>query len=234
MFSRFPMRALSGAPGAIMRMNTTTSSSIVPCIGLPAVHSRPFSITHRLNLIYQPPTKDTPSKDDKPKQATKKLTASEMEDQEKEKRLAKNKYYAGTPSILKPYMKEIMLRPVGFGVSVVILHQFAVVVPFLFLWYYYMKFGNVPTDLPADTVAKGLDIIKGGLINLQVDDATKDQMASTGAAAYAVVKGLSYLRMPLCIAVAPWFDQWCIRPIGRLFRSAKKPTVVKPRSPQIK
>ncbi|VEU23754.1 DEKNAAC104904 [Brettanomyces naardenensis] len=223
---------LLGAPAGRLFLR----SNRIPTL---AIHPRFFSISKPCSLIYQPKAKATKGKEalslDNSQQNAKKRPASisDVEDAEKEARLLKNKYYIKTPKILRPYLKEVMIRPVGFAFSIVILQQVFVVVPFLMLWYYFFQTGYTPSGMPADVVARGLDTITRGLVNLDMDATSKAQMAAAGAASYALTKALLPVRIPVCVMLAPWFDKWCLRPITRLFTAIfKKNTVVKPRVPK--
>ncbi|QPG72966.1 hypothetical protein FOA43_000270 [Brettanomyces nanus] len=191
---------------------------------------RYFSSTRSYNLIYQPKAKVSKQKEPVAIDTKKKhLSISDAEDAAKDACLLKNKYYLRCPKILRPYLKEVMVRPVGFGFSIVILQQVFVVVPFLLLWYYYFQVGVEP-DQSNENLKKGLDTIKKGLVNLDMDDESKLKMAIAGAASYALTKSLLPVRVPVCVALAPWFDKWCIRPIIRILTAVfKKNAVVKPR-----
>mgnify|MGYP003362453120 CR=1 FL=1 len=189
-------------------------------------------------LIYQPKvnkpkTNVTGSGASKATKKKKITTLSDAEDALKEERLMRNKYYVKTPKMLRPFMKEIMLRPVGFGFSIVILQQFTVVVPFLLLWYWFFKSDRTPDKLPKDEYDKGLNTIEKGLVNLDMDAENKAKLAAAGAASYALTKALLPIRIPVCVILAPWFDRWCLRPIVRIFTSLfKRNSVVKPRTPK--
>ncbi|OWB64021.1 hypothetical protein B5S29_g5050 [[Candida] boidinii] len=159
--------------------------------------------------------------------STKKIvTKSDIEDKDKETKLLKNKYYKRTPNFLKPYMRSLMLRPMGFGLSFVILHEVSAVIPFLGLWYLFMKIDWMPLEVPADLVNKGLEIISKGIQNLDtLNLAEKAKMATAGANAYALTKVLLPIRIPICFILAPYFDKFVIRPFGRLFGRNKKKVV---------
>lgn len=194
--------------------------------------NRHFSSGKPSFLLYQPKAKGpkpniTGGRNDGKK---KQMSLLDAEDAEKDARLMKNKYYMNSPKFFRPFLKEIMLRPVGFGFSIVILQQFSVIVPFLLLWYYYFQTDKTPKDLPKDSYQKGLDTITKGLVNLDMDDASKAKMAVAGAASYALTKALLPVRIPICVLLAPWFDRWCLRPIGQIFRLLfGRSKIVKPR-----
>ncbi|KAF6011600.1 hypothetical protein HII13_002064 [Brettanomyces bruxellensis] len=195
---------------------------------------RQFHSTRSPHLIYQPKAKKPkPNISGSGARTTKHkvTTLSDSEDALKEERLMRNRYYVKTPKFLRPFMKEIMLRPVGFGFSIVILQQFAVIVPFLLLWYWFFKSDHSPENLPKEEYDKGLDTIKRGLINLDMDAESKAKMAAAGAASYALTKAFLPVRIPVCVILAPWFDRWCLRPIVRVFTSLfKRNNIVKPRA----
>ncbi|QOU20605.1 hypothetical protein BRETT_000315 [Brettanomyces bruxellensis] len=187
---------------------------------------RQFHSTRSSRLIYQPKAKKPkPNISGSGARTTKHkvTTLSDSEDALKEERLMRNRYYT--------VHERNHVRPVGFGFSIVILQQFAVIVPFLLLWYWFFKSDRSPENLPKEEYDKGLDTIKRGLINLDMDAESKAKMAAAGAASYALTKAFLPVRIPLCVILAPWFDRWCLRPIVRVFTSLfKRNNIVKPRA----
>ncbi|ODV86961.1 hypothetical protein CANARDRAFT_185859, partial [[Candida] arabinofermentans NRRL YB-2248] len=151
---------------------------------------------------------------------------SELEDQPKMEMLMKNKYYMKSPRFLRPYVKSVMLRPMQFGLSIVILHELTAIIPFLGFWYIFLKYDFIPLELPQEYIAKGLDVITKSVSNTSMDLEEKIRIASAGANSYALTKLLIPIRIPFSVILAPWFDRWVVRPFGRvlglIFRRGSK------------
>lgn len=145
-------------------------------------------------------------------------TVSEIEDVDAVRSLANNKFYQRTPLILKPYMRCILLRPSGFVVSIVLLQQVFSICPFLCLWYLFHKFGVQPPPIPEELLQKSIEMMDNGLVNW--DDTVGDKQLAilAGANAYATVKLLSPLIWISSISFAPFFDQYVIRSLTRVFK----------------
>ncbi|GMG39941.1 unnamed protein product [Ambrosiozyma monospora] len=199
----------------------TSSRLIRPSLSLVSGR-RWFSQTVSTHLIYKSQPKIIKQKSANTDTETKKETVSDIEDHVKNKKLAKNKYYQNTPNFLKPYMKELMLRPMQFTLSFLILHEVTAILPFLGLWSLMIKYDWLTNlissfDFSQEIFQKGVEILDKGLVNLQVNDAQeKLKIVTAGATSYAFTKALLPVRIPICFALAPYFDKYCVRPIGRI------------------
>lgn len=145
-------------------------------------------------------------------------TVSDIEDIEKIKSLANNKYYNKTPLLLKPYMRCILLRPTGFVLSIAILQQFFSIIPFLFLWYIFNKFDISLASLPENFVVKGTELMHNGLTNWDDSQGDKLRAELSGANAFALIKLLSPVIWISAILFAPFFDKFVLRSITRIIK----------------
>ncbi|KAG7803614.1 hypothetical protein KL944_001567 [Ogataea haglerorum] len=186
---------------------------------LHANSNRCFSSSVSRTLIYKSQPKI-------PKPALESEQASspvaDAKDADRLARLEQSRWYKWTPRILKPYARSMTMRPLGFGISFAILHEITAVVPFLGLWWFFLHYNWVPLNLPQDLLARGAEVLSKGLINLDVDLVEKTKIVTAGANAYAATKLLVPVRLPVCFALAPLFDRWCVRPIQMAWRRRKE------------
>lgn len=185
------------------------------------IQNRNFNKTSNLNLIYKRSTKikKVPEAMEKERKVLKDAkTVSDLEDIEKIKSLASNKYYQKTPLILKPYMRSILLRPAGFIISIAILQQFLSILPFLLLWYIFDQYNISPPLLPDNVVVKGMELMHNGLINWDESQGDKHSAELAGANAYATIRVLSPLIWISAILFAPFFDQYVLRSLTRVVK----------------
>jgi hypothetical protein len=184
-------------------------------------HVRNFKSTTISNLIYKRATKikKVPEAMEQERQVLKDAkTVSDIEDIEKIKSLATNKYYQKTPLLLKPYMREILLRPAGFIISIAILQQVLSIIPFLILWYIFDQYEINPPSLPENIVVKGLELMHNGLLNWDDSQGDKHKAELAGANAYAVIRVLGPVIWISAILLAPFFDQYVLRSLGRIVK----------------
>lgn len=185
------------------------------------LQNRNFSNSLISNLIYKRTTKikKAPESMEQERKVLKDAkTVSDLEDIEKIKSLANNKYYQKTPLLLKPYMRSILLRPAGFIVSIAILQQFLSIIPFLILWYIYDQYKITPPLLPDNIVVKGIELMHNGLINWDDSQGDKHNAELAGANAYATIRVLSPLIWISAILFAPFFDQYVLRSLTRVIK----------------
>lgn len=145
-------------------------------------------------------------------------TVSDIEDIEKIKSLATNKYYQKTPLLLKPYMREMLLRPAGFVISIAILQQALSIIPFLILWYLFDQYDIKPPSLPENMVVKGVELMHNGLVNWDETQGDKHMAELSGANAYATIRVLGPVIWISAILLAPFFDQYVLRSLGRVIK----------------
>lgn len=182
---------------------------------------RTFRYALPLQLIYKRETKikKVPESMDQQRKILKDAkTVSDIEDIENIKSLANNKYYLKTPLLLKPFMREILLRPAAFVISIAILQQFLSIIPFLLLWYLYDKYNLQPPPLPENIVIKGLELMHNGLINWDESQGNKQHAELAGANAYATIRVLTPIIWVSAILLAPFFDQFVIRSLTRIVK----------------
>ncbi|KAG7811987.1 hypothetical protein KL921_002253 [Ogataea angusta] len=176
---------------------------------------RSFAVSVSRTLIYKSQPK-IPKPAVEPEQAS--GPVADAKDEERMARLEQSRWYKWTPRILKPYARSMTMRPLGFGISFAILHEITAIVPFLGLWWFFLHYNWVPLDVPQDLLARGAEVLSKGLINLDVDLVEKTKIVTAGANAYAATKLLLPVRLPVCFALAPFFDRWCVRPIQMAWR----------------
>lgn len=207
-------------PGSIpTRIGSRISHVNVSQIGLH--QTRRFSFTPLTNLIYKRATKikKLPEAMEQERKVLKDAkTVSDIEDIEKIKSLATNKYYQKTPLLLKPYMRSILLRPAGFIISIAILQQVLSIIPFLILWYIFDQYNIQPPSLPDNIVVKGMELMHNGLINWDDSQGDKHTAEMAGANAYATIRVLGPLIWLSAILLAPFFDQFVLRSLGRVIK----------------
>lgn len=191
-------------------------------VSYPQLATRKTFITSPIsNLIYKRAAKikKVPESMQKERQILKDAkTVSDVEDIDKIKSLATNKYYQKTPLLLKPYMRSILLRPAGFIISIAILQQVLSIIPFLILWYIYDQYEIKPPSLPENIVVKGIELMHNGLINWDESQGNKERAEMAGANAYATIRVLGPLIWFSAILLAPFFDQFVLRSLGRVIK----------------
>lgn len=84
-----------------------------------------------------------------------------------EERLNQYRLYRYAPKWARFYIGSFLIKPVGFGISFVVLHELTAIIPFVGFWYLFMKLDWVPFELPADVVEKGRLIISKKVSNLR-------------------------------------------------------------------
>ncbi|KAG7886800.1 hypothetical protein KL938_000453 [Ogataea parapolymorpha] len=176
---------------------------------------RSFSVSVSRSLIYKSQPK-IPKPAVEAEQAN--SPVADTKDADRLARLEQSRWYRWTPRILKPYARSMTMRPLGFGISFAILHEITAIVPFLGLWWFFLHYNWVPLDVPQDLLARGAEVLSKGLINLDVDLVEKTKIVTAGANAYAATKLLLPVRLPVCFALAPFFDRWCVKPIQMAWR----------------
>jgi hypothetical protein len=208
------LRASKPSPISSRLGNTTTLSFTTP-------YRRHFSITPLNALIYKRTTKikraPQPMEEDR-KVLKDARTVSDIEDITAIKSLANNKYYQKTPLILKPYMRCILLRPAGFVLSIAIMQQALSIIPFLILWYLYDQYDLTPPKLPENIVVKGMELMHNGLVNWDETQGDKHHAEMAGANAYATVRVLGPVVWIAAIMLAPFFDKFVLRSLGRVIK----------------
>lgn len=185
------------------------------------LQSRSFASSPLTHLIYKRATKikKLPEAMEQERKVLKDAkTVSDIEDIEKIKSLATNKYYQKTPLLLKPYMRSILLRPAGFIISIAILQQALSIIPFLILWYIFDQYEISPPSLPDNIVVKGMELMHNGLINWDESQGDKHTAEMAGANAYAIIRVLGPVIWISAILLAPFFDQYVLRSLGRVIK----------------
>lgn len=204
-----------------IKKNTFLNYNAISHVRLNFFPTRTFVSSPITNLIYKRATKikKVPEKMEQERKVLKDAkTVSDLEDIERIKSLATNKYYQKTPLLLKPYMRSILLRPAGFIISIAILQQVLSILPFLLLWYIFDQYDIKPLSLPDNIVVKGMELMHNGLINWDESQGDKHSAEIAGANAYATIRVLTPLIWISAIMLAPFFDQYVLRSLGRVIK----------------